>query len=84
MGWEKNTPLGIRGEGILRPVEMVDFRKGKDTRGLGYEWGAEKTEEAVLPAEGEQRQAVVKIISQEESIVWGNPSSGQFTSQVER
>ena len=64
MGWEKNTPLGIRGAGILKPVEMADFRQGKDTRGLGFEWGAEKTEEAVLPEEGEKRQAVVKIVAQ--------------------
>tara|TARA_B100001094_G_C18159319_1_gene788312 strand:- start:1500 stop:1907 length:408 start_codon:yes stop_codon:yes gene_type:complete len=59
MGWETNTPLGIRGEGILRPVEMVDFRKGKDTRGLGF--GSK--EEKVLPNDGESRLAVVKVVS---------------------
>lgn len=36
MGWTPDTPLGIRGKGIIKPVE-VPFRHEMDRRGLGFE-----------------------------------------------
>tara|TARA_Y100001958_G_C21070420_1_gene430117 strand:- start:262 stop:789 length:528 start_codon:yes stop_codon:yes gene_type:complete len=36
MGWVPDTPLGIRGKGITKPVE-VSFRHDMDHRGLGFE-----------------------------------------------
>lgn len=36
MGWSPETPLGIRGKGIIKPVE-ASFRHDKDYRGLGFE-----------------------------------------------
>ena len=36
MGWCPGTPLGIRGKGIIEPVEAT-FRHDKDYRGLGFE-----------------------------------------------
>jgi len=36
MGWSPETPLGIRGKGITKPVE-ASFRHDKDYRGLGFE-----------------------------------------------
>lgn len=36
MGWIKETPLGIRGKGILEPVK-VSYRHDLDYRGLGFE-----------------------------------------------
>ena len=36
MGWVPGTPLGIRGKGIIKPVE-ASFRHDKDYRGLGFE-----------------------------------------------
>jgi len=36
MGWAPDTPLGIRGKGIIKPVE-ASFRHDKDYRGLGFE-----------------------------------------------
>jgi hypothetical protein len=67
MGWEKNTPLGIRGEGIVKPVEVTEIRKGKDTRGLGFEWGksrvSQKRTDDVYPPDGTTQLAVVKVVS---------------------
>lgn len=38
MGWLKDTPLGIRGHGILTPItETMETRRDGDYRGLGYE-----------------------------------------------
>ena len=38
MGWLKDTPLGIRGRGILTPItETMETRRDGDYRGLGYE-----------------------------------------------
>ncbi len=36
MGWVPGEPLGIRGKGILDPVE-IEFRHDRDYRGLGFE-----------------------------------------------
>jgi len=36
MGWCPGTPLGIRGEGIIEPVEAT-FRHDRDYRGIGFE-----------------------------------------------
>jgi len=36
MGWCPGKPLGIRGKGIIEPVE-ASFRHDKDYRGLGFE-----------------------------------------------
>ena len=36
MGWAPDTPLGIRGEGIIEPVEAT-FRHDRDRRGIGFE-----------------------------------------------
>lgn len=35
MGWFPGTPLGIRGKGIIKPVE-ASFRHDMDHRGLGF------------------------------------------------
>jgi hypothetical protein len=38
MGWLKDTPLGIRGRGILTPItETMETRRDGDYGGLGYE-----------------------------------------------
>ena len=38
MGWTSDTPLGIRGRGILSPItETLETRRDGDYRGLGYE-----------------------------------------------
>lgn len=66
MGWQESTPLGVRGEGILKPVEMTDFRKGKDTRGLGFEWEKSREKECsadCYPEDGTTQLAVVKVVS---------------------
>ena len=36
MGWAPDTPLGIRGKGIIEPVEAT-FRHDRDRRGIGFE-----------------------------------------------
>jgi hypothetical protein len=36
MGWCPGTPLGIRGKGIIEPVEAT-FRHDRDYRGIGFE-----------------------------------------------
>ena len=38
MGWTSDTPLGIRGRGIITPItETLETRRDGDYRGLGYE-----------------------------------------------
>lgn len=38
MGWTSDTPLGIRGRGILIPItEKMETRRDGDYKGLGYE-----------------------------------------------
>ena len=36
MGWDEESPLGIRGEGLSAPIE-IPFRHDKDYRGLGFQ-----------------------------------------------
>ncbi len=54
MGWEENTPLGLRKVGIVEPVETRG-RVGKDTSGLGYE--------KYVPTEGEKKVVTLKIVT---------------------
>ena len=48
MGWKENTPLGIRGRGILEPVES-SFRLEEDISGIGYK--VKETEDLVVDTE---------------------------------
>ena len=48
MGWVPGEPLGIRGRGILDPVE-IEFRHDRDYRGLGFEeFKIEEDEEVIV------------------------------------
>jgi len=70
MGWENNTPLGCRGEGILHPVSsMIQIREAGDVSGIGYE----KKER---PEVGEKDKQVVKIIRLEKNYAVGNCERG--------
>lgn len=72
MGWEDNTPLGKRGEGILNPVSSsVKFREPGDLSGLGYE----KKENKIV--EGEEDNKEVKIIRKEQNFAVGDCSRGK-------
>ena len=48
MGWKENTPLAIRGRGILEPVGS-SFRLEEDISGIGYT--AKETEELDVDTE---------------------------------
>jgi hypothetical protein len=54
MGWEDNTPLGIRGKGIIEPI-ATKGRVNGDTSGLGME--------PYTPVDGEKKLVRVRIVS---------------------
>lgn len=54
MGWEENTPLGVRKVGIIEPVETRG-RVGSDTSGLGYD--------KYVPTEGEKKVVTLHIVT---------------------
>jgi len=54
MGWEENTPLGIRGQGIIEPI-ATKGRKNGDTSGLGMG--------PYTPADGEKKLVRLRIVS---------------------
>ncbi len=70
MGWENNTPLGCRGEGILEPVSaMITMRLPGDLSGLGYE----ENEQIV---EGEKDEKEIKITQIEANYAVGKCDRG--------
>jgi len=70
MGWENNTPLGCRGEGILEPVStMITMRLPGDLSGLGYE-GNEQI------VEGEKDEKEIKITQIEANYAVGKCDRG--------
>jgi hypothetical protein len=67
MGWEEGNPLGRKGMGILKPVEVevTGIRMKGNTRGLGFEHkkGRGDRKDTVRPCPGETAIAVVKIFA---------------------
>ena len=57
MGWEDNTPLGIRDKGIIEPI-ATKGRVNGDTSGLGLE--------PYTPADGEKKLVRMRIVSARE------------------
>lgn len=60
MGWEENTPLGLRKKGIMAPItDSMDIRLNGDYRGLGFHPPVGET----LPSiDGEEKGVDIKII----------------------
>ena len=54
MGWEDNTPLGIRGQGIIEPI-TTKGRVNGDTSGLGME--------PYKPTDGEKKLVRLRVVS---------------------
>ena len=55
MGWTSDTPLGIRGRGILSPIsEKMETRRDGDYRGLGYEDS--------FSLSGEEKNVDIKVV----------------------
>ncbi len=67
MGWKENTPLGIRGRGIIEPVKTSGRVTG-DVSGLGYQ--------KYSPKEGEKKTLTVTVVSAGEKYGVGRSELG--------
>jgi hypothetical protein len=75
MGWKENTPLGIRGRGIMTPItDSMDIRLNGDYRGLGFESAIEET---LLSIDGEEKGVDIKVIKVGERYGVGMSDFGQ-------
>lgn len=70
MGWENNSPLGCRGEGILEPIStIITMRQPGDFSGLGFE-------EKDTVVEGEKDEKEIKITQIEANYAVGKSDRG--------